>query len=88
MNETSTLLTFPCEFPIKLMGLASVEFEGAVTRIIRKHIPDIGEAAFRLRYSANGKYLAYTVTILATSQALLDAIYQECTANEYILMAL
>lgn len=84
----SSLLTFPCEFPIKIVGMANLEFEGIVLSILRKHVPDLGETAIRQRTSGQGRYLAFTVTIQATSQAQLDAIYQECSAHPAILMVL
>lgn len=79
---------FPCDFPIKVVGVASAEFEMQVLTIIRRHISDLREDALELRPSGQGKYLAITVTITATSKAQLDAIYQELSANKLVLMAL
>jgi len=59
-----------------------------VVGIVRRHAPDIGEAAVTVRPSAGGKYLAVTVTIVATSRAQLDAIYHELVACEQVLVAL
>ena len=81
-------LQFPCSFPIKAMGLASDTFDALVVSIVRRHAPDIGEAAVTVRPSAGGKYLAVTVTIVATSRAQLDAIYHELVACEQVLVAL
>lgn len=84
----SSLLSFPCEFPIKIVGLTTLEFEATVLSILRKHVPKLGEAAIKQRLSGQGRYLAITATIQATSQAQLDAIYQECSAHPAILMVL
>ena len=81
-------LQFPCTFPIKAMGLASDTFDAVVVGIVRRHAPDLGEAAVTVRPSAGGKYLAVTVTIVATSRAQLDAIYHELVACEQVLVAL
>jgi len=81
-------LQFPCTFPIKAMGLASDTFDALVVGIVRRHAPDLGEAAVTVRPSAGGKYLAVTVTIQAYSRAQLDAIYQDLVASEYVLVAL
>lgn len=88
MNDTDTLLEFPCDFPIKAMGLAVEGFDLQVTELVRRHAPDLGEGAVRTRPSQGGKYLAVTITVRATSRAQLDAIYQELTACEAVLMAL
>ncbi|MEY4767812.1 MAG: hypothetical protein RL637_451, partial [Pseudomonadota bacterium] len=42
---------------------------------------------FHSRASKNGQYLAVTVTIEASSQAQLDAIYYSLTAHPLVLMA-
>ncbi len=87
MSE-DTLLEFPCNFSIKAMGLAEGDFDALVVAIVRRHAPDIREGAVTTRPSSNGKYLAVTVTIEATSKAQLDAIYQDLTAHEKVLMSL
>ena len=83
-----SLLEFPCEFPIKVMGPARIEFEGLVVNIIRKHYPQLGEAAITSRYSKDKNYMSMTVTITATSKKQLDAIYMDLTAEEMVLVAL
>ena len=83
-----SLLIFPCEFPIKAMGKASTAFEMQVIDIMRRHVPDLDEAAITRRPSQGGHYLAITVTVQATSRAQLDAIYRDLTACKAVLMAL
>ncbi len=83
-----SLLKFPCEFPIKAMGLAAPDFDALVVEIVRRHTPDITEGAVRSRPSSGGKYVSVTVTINATSKQQLDAIYQALTDHERILMSL
>ncbi len=88
MSEEETLLEFPCEFSIKVMGVATPEFDAIVVEIVRQHAPDLGEGAVRTRPSSGGKYLAVTVTINAISKEQLDAIYQALTDHELVLMSL
>ena len=85
MNE---LLTFPCEFSIKVMGLACDTFELAVLSIIKKHVSDLREDAIKTRPSKDGKYISLTITFTATSQAHIDAIYIELSASEHTLFTL
>lgn len=87
-NDTESALQFPCAFPIKAMGLAIHDLEMIVFNIVYRHAPDITRDAFRVRESANGKYLSITVTVNAQSREQLDAIYQELTGHEYIIMVL
>ncbi len=82
------LLTFPCEFAIKAFGLDTAEFQTTVLTIIRTHVPDLREDAIVTRPSKDGKYIALTITITATSKQQLDDIYQALSTNPLVLMAL
>lgn len=88
MSEKETLLQFPCDFPIKVVGVDDAGFENRVVALVREHAPDLGEAAVRSRPSHGGKYLAITVTLRATSQEQLDAIYRALSGRDDILMVL
>lgn len=85
-NES--LLEFPCDFPIKIMGDNCEEFEAEIIHIVRQHAPDLGEGAIRQRKSGKGNYLAITATIRAESQSQLDALYRELTACKLTKMVL
>lgn len=87
-NNSDSALQFPCAFPIKAMGLAVHDIELIVVDIIRRHAPDTQQQAFNKRASRNGKYLSITVTVNARSRAQLDAIYQDLTDHEHVIMAL
>jgi hypothetical protein len=91
MDEEQTqqpLFQFPCEFVIKVFGLASSEFETAVLTIIRNHVSDLKENALRTRPSKDGKYLAITITFNAENREQIDEIYRDLSSNSHVLMAL
>lgn len=89
MSQKETLLTFPCEFSVKAMGLAShVDFEALVVEIVATHVPALPPGASRSRASKNGKYLSVTVTFQATSKQQLDAIYYALTEHQDVIMSL
>ena len=88
LPEGETLLEFPCQFPIKAMGLSCDAFEIAVIEIINRHVGDLGEGAVSSRASKNGKYTSMTITITAHSKQQLDNIYTDLTACEHVHMAL
>jgi putative lipoic acid-binding regulatory protein len=87
-NAPKEALTFPCEFVLKVFGLASAEFETAVVMIVRKHVPHFGENAIQTRPSKDGKYNALSITFTAESREQLDALYRELTSNPQVLMVL
>ncbi len=88
MTESESLLTFPCEFVLKVFGHKNDEFEKTVISILNTHCSDLKENAFSYRDSTDGKYLSISVKINATSKEQLDAIYRELSANPHILMVL
>ncbi len=88
MTTSKSLLQFPCDFPIKVVGHHHAEFEAQVVALVREHAPDLGEGAVRSRPSQGDKYLAVTVTVRATSQEQLDAIYRKLSGWDRALMVL
>ena len=88
LKEGETLLEFPCEFPIKAMGLSCDALEISVIEIINRHVDNLSEGALRMRPSKTGKYTAITITITAHSKLQLDNIYIDLTACEHVTIAL
>ena len=88
MSEEETLLKFPIDFPVKIMGEAREDFARAMVDLVRRHAPDFNPATLETRTSSSGKYLSLTCTIRATSKAQLDALYSEITAHPWVNMAL
>lgn len=86
-NEDS-LLEFPCDFPVKVLGRADEDFVTVVVEIVRRHAPDLESGQIRTRPSRDGNFIAVTCTIVAQSRDQLDALYEELSAHERILMAL
>lgn len=82
------LLQFPCKFPIKAMGLAIPNFETTIFKIVQQYAPELTQANISTRPSKDGKYLAVTATIEATSQEQLDNIYLALTASDKVVMCL
>jgi putative lipoic acid-binding regulatory protein len=88
LKDGETLLEFPCDFPVKAMGLACDELEIAVIEIINRHVEYLAEDALKMKPSKTGKYTAITITITASSKQQLDAIYIDLTACEHVSIAL
>lgn len=87
MHDHASCFTFPCSYPLKVLGQKSDEFEKAVRDILQKHLQGIA-IAYDSRPSGTGKYLAITATFTATSKAQLDAIYLELNDHELVVMTL
>ena len=86
--EAPSLIEYPCDFPIKVMGRK----DSAVTRIARaiveRHTGPLKDEQVRERPSTAGNFLSVTFDIQAQSREQLDNIYRELTASDAVLMAL
>ncbi len=87
-EETPSLLTFPCVFPIKVMGRREDGFAQEMSALVLRHAPDFHPETLEMRTSKNGRYLSLTITINARSRAQLDALYSELSSHPRVLMAL
>lgn len=88
MSEQETLLIFPTDFPIKIMGERRDDFAQTMVELVLRHAPDFRPETVEMRVSRNGNYLSLTVVVRATSKAQLDALYREITAHPWVKMAL
>ena len=84
----TTLLEFPCAFPIKIMGARVDDFAQTVLDVVLRHAPDFDAGAMQMRPSSKGNYLAITCTVNATSQAQLDALYIELSSHPMVKVVL
>lgn len=82
------IFNFPCEFPIKAMGITSSTLETTVFNIVKQHAPDINKKNIKSRPSSNSKYTAITITITARNRKQIDSIYLDLTACKDIIMSL
>ena len=86
-NEES-LIQFPCDFTIKIMGKASGDFEKCAVDIVKKHFPKTTDEKIQKKFSKDSNYLSLSITVYAQSKMQLDAVYQELSSTKEVLMAL
>jgi putative lipoic acid-binding regulatory protein len=83
-----TLLEFPCDFPLKVMGRKADDFAALVVELVESHAGPVPAARVSERLSRDGNFVALTVLVRADSKSRLDAIYTELSAHERVLMVL
>jgi putative lipoic acid-binding regulatory protein len=83
-----TLLEFPCEFPVKIMGARADGFAPAILEVVLRHAPDFDAKTMQSRASGQGNYLSLTCTVRAHSQQQLDALYRELSAHPLVKVVL
>jgi len=88
MTEHETLLEFPCEFPLKIMGETQEGFAEAIVEIVQRHALDFSAKDVEMRASSGGKYLSLTCTVTAISKQQLDDLYRELTSHPMVKVVL
>ncbi len=83
-----SLIEYPCDFPIKVMGKSHPEFAQTLTMVVQQHDPGFDPATVEMRASKAGNYLSVTFTVRATSREQLDAIYRALHGHPLVSVVL
>jgi uncharacterized protein len=83
-----SLIEYPSQFPIKVMGLKVEGYVAAVTHIAHQFDPAFDASTIELRESKGGKYLGVTITITATSREQLDEVYRTLSTHPLVKVVL
>lgn len=87
-DDRKTLLEFPCDFPLKIMGNNHPDMATTITAVVITHAPDFVGETIEIRPSSKGNYLSLTCTIRATSQQQLDDLYRALTSHPMVKVVL
>ena len=88
MSDAESLIEYPCDFPIKVMGLAEEGFASAVCHMVCAHVPDFDVARITSRPSSNGRYVSLTCTVRVVSREQLDNLYRDLSTHPAVSMVL
>ena len=87
-EEFNAKITYPCAYPIKVMGLQETGFVACILAIIQRHDTTITLANLVYRESRNGKYLAINISITATGVEQISALFEDLKASGRVAMVL
>ena len=88
MTLQDSLIDYPCDFPIKVLGLAQHGFAQAVMEVVVRHDPGFKADTVEMRSSSQARYISLTCTVCAISREQLDALYQELCDHPMVVMVL
>jgi len=88
MSEQESLIEFPCDFPIKVMGEMRDDFAEIIVAVIRNQLPDFDSSRVEMRASSGGKYISLTCTVHVASRPQLDNIYRALSAHPLVKITL
>ena len=85
---SESLIEYPSQFPIKVMGDKVEGFVQAVITVAKSFDPGFDASTVELRESSTGKYLGVTVTVTATSREQLDELYRTLSTHPMVKVVL
>lgn len=83
-----SLIEYPCDFPIKVMGAHVEGFFEAIVHVARQFDPDFDAGTVERRPSKAGNYLGLTITVRVTSREQLDELYRTLTTHPMVKVVL
>ncbi len=84
-----SLIEYPCDFPIKVMGASGPEFVQAVVDVASQLDPFFcQETRLEQRKSQGGRYQSLTLMIRASSREQLDELYQALSRHPLVKVVL
>jgi len=87
-EPVDSLITYPSDFPIKVMGRAHPDLAQTLTALVQQFDPQFDAASVEMRSSKGGNYLGLTFTICATSRQQLDDLYRALHAHPMVSIVL
>ncbi len=87
-QQLETLFEFPCQFPIKVMGLETENLSDIVLAALKAVGVSEADVQLESRKSSEGKYVSVTALFEATSKPQLDTLYESLTQNPAVKIVL
>jgi len=81
-------IEFPCLYPIKIIGVASTEFQAEVVTVVERHAGKISSDLIELQVSKKNTYVSVRITIAATGIDQLQNLFDELKTLESVKMVL
>ena len=79
-------ISFPCRYPLKVVGDAAEDFAATVCQIVSRHDPQFDASQIEVVPSRNGRFQSVRLSILATRETQLQALFVELKATGRVHM--
>jgi len=87
-TDVDPLISYPCRFPIKVMGERSGSFLPEMLAVARRFDPEMAAESVEIRSSSGGKYLGLTLHVWVISRSQLDAVYRALSGHPMVKVTL
>jgi Uncharacterized conserved protein len=83
-----SLIEYPCDFPIKVMGRNHPQLAQVLTEVVLQFDPGFDPATVEMRASRGGNYIGLTFTVRAISREQLDNLYRALHGHPMVSVVL
>jgi len=87
-SPEQSLIEYPCDFPIKVMGLHVEGFAATMAQIATSFDPGFDASTMEHRPSRSGNYLGLTLTVRVNNREQLDEMYRTLTSHPMVKVVL
>ena len=87
MND-ETKITFPCDYPIKVVGDVRPNFHEEVYDVVTRHDPTITIDKVTQRTSRKGNFISISFMLIAESEEQLQNLFADLKEIESVRMVL
>jgi len=87
-DQKAPKIEFPCDYLIKVIGDAAPDFTEFVISVVEGHAPGISENDVTVKDSRGGRFASVNITIRATGEPQLKALFEELKASGRVHMVL
>ncbi len=79
-------ITYPCDYPLKVVGDAAEDFPACVCQVVVRHAPDFDESTMQVVESRTGRFQSVRISIQATSEAQISQLFDDLKATGRVHM--
>ncbi|PRY63974.1 hypothetical protein B0H98_107119 [Vreelandella songnenensis] len=79
-------ITYPCDYPLKVVGDAAEDFPACVCQVVVRHAPDFDESTMQVVESRTGRFQSVRISIRATSEAQISQLFDDLKATGRVHM--
>lgn len=76
-EQEAPKIEFPCLYPIKIIGVASIDFHITAVKVVERHAGKIDTDLIDIKPSKANNYVSVRVTIEATGVEQLENIFED-----------
>ncbi len=87
-SPTESLLRFPTDYPIKVLGRRDSLSRAQIDALVRSHVPTLAPEQVAQRESGGGNFIAITYSIVAESREQVTALVSALLKAEGVVMVI